>query len=118
MEDLLTLAVDAHGGMTRWDAIQTVTADLTIGGALWDLKGKTGILKEARYEADAWEEEIKGFLKGKDKTTVLEVARDGLHIELPRIGTADQRRITAALERLGWRRGKREGIARWWGLAE
>jgi hypothetical protein len=52
MEDLLTLAVDAHGGMTRWDAIQTVTADLTIGGALWDLKGKPGILKEARYEAD------------------------------------------------------------------
>src|ERR1700730_5889241 len=52
MEDLLALAVDAHGGMTRWDAIKTVTADLTIGGALWDLKGKTGILKEARYEAD------------------------------------------------------------------
>jgi predicted P-loop ATPase len=74
--------------------------------------------QEARYEADAWEEEIKRFLGGKAKTTVLEVARDGLHIELPRIGTADQRRITAALERLGWRRGKREGIARWWGLAE
>src|ERR1700738_5620038 len=52
MEDLLALAVDAHGAMRRWDAIQTVTADLTIGGALWDLKGKTGILKEARYEAD------------------------------------------------------------------
>src|ERR1700730_18145667 len=52
MEDLLALAVDAHGGMTRWDAIQTVTADLTIGGGLWDLQGKTGILKEARYEAD------------------------------------------------------------------
>jgi predicted P-loop ATPase len=70
--------------------------------------------QEARYEADAWEEEIKGFLGGKDKTTVLEVARNGLRIDLPRIGTADQRRITAALERLGWRRGKREGAARWW----
>jgi hypothetical protein len=52
MEDQLILAVDAHGGVTRWDAIQTVTAELTIGGALWDIKGKTGILKEARYEAD------------------------------------------------------------------
>lgn len=70
--------------------------------------------QEARYEADAWEEEIKGYLRGKDKTTVLEVARDGLKIELPRIGTADQRRITAALERLGWGRGKRAGLARWW----
>ena len=70
--------------------------------------------QEARYEADAWEEEIKCFLKGKIKTTVLEVARDGLYIELPRIGTADQRRITAVLERLGWVRGKRGGTARWW----
>jgi predicted P-loop ATPase len=70
--------------------------------------------QEARYEADAWEEEIKGFLKGKSKTTILEVARDGLKIELPRIGTADQRRITTALERLGWGRGKRAGTARWW----
>jgi predicted P-loop ATPase len=70
--------------------------------------------QEARYEADAWEEEIKGFLKGQNKTTVLDIARDGLKIELPRIGTADQRRITAALERLGWGRGKRAGAARWW----
>ena len=70
--------------------------------------------QEARYEADAWEEAIKGFLTGKKKTTVLEVARDGLDIELPKIGTADQRRITAALERLGWGRGKRAGITRWW----
>ena len=55
-----------------------------------------------------------GFLAGKQRTTVLDVARQGLRIELPRIGTADQRRITAALERLGWARGKRVGAARWW----
>jgi predicted P-loop ATPase len=54
--------------------------------------------QEARYEADAWEEEIKGFLKGKSKTTVLEIARDGLKIELPRIGTGKQRgRVTRLL---------------------
>jgi predicted P-loop ATPase len=70
--------------------------------------------QEARYEVDAWEEEIMGFLEGKQRTTVLDVARQGLRIELPRIGTADQRRITAALERLGWARGKRVGAARWW----
>jgi predicted P-loop ATPase len=70
--------------------------------------------QEARYEADAWEEEIRSFLAGKQRTTVLEVAQHGLKIELPKIGTADQRRITAALERLGWTRGKRAGAARWW----
>ena len=67
----------------------------------------------ARYEADAWEEKIEGFLAAKQKTTVLEVARNCLEIELPRIGTADQHRITAALERLGWKRGKRDEKARW-----
>jgi predicted P-loop ATPase len=70
--------------------------------------------QEVRYEVDAWEESIGTFLADKRRTTVLEVARDGLHIDLPRIGTANQRRITAALERLGWSRGKREGAARPW----
>ncbi len=31
--------------------------------------------QEARYEADAWEEEIRSFLAGKQRTTVLDVAK-------------------------------------------
>ncbi len=60
--------------------------------------------QEARFEADAWEEMIAKYLTGKSKVTVSEVARDGLHIETARINTSDQRRITAAMERLGWKR--------------
>ena len=62
----------------------------------------------ARYEADAWEQAIGEFLirQHADYTTILEVARDGLGLLTPRIGTYDQRRIAAALERLGWERGK------------
>jgi predicted P-loop ATPase len=63
--------------------------------------------QEARYESDAWEEAIERYLTGVDRTTVLEVARKGLSIDMPKIGTADQRRISAALERLGWRRAPR-----------
>jgi predicted P-loop ATPase len=70
--------------------------------------------QEARYEADAWEDAIRDFLAGKQRVTVLEVAHDGLHIDVPRLGTADQRRITAVLERAGWGHGKRAGQARWW----
>ena len=61
--------------------------------------------QEARYEADAWEEAIASFVQPKARTTILEVARDGLKIETPKLGTADQRRITAILERLCWQRG-------------
>ena len=67
-----------------------------------------------RYEADSWEENIGKYL---DKHTIGEIAEDALGIEPKRIGTADQRRIAAALEQLGWRRLKRTGQARWWGKA-
>ena len=39
--------------------------------------------------------------------TILQVAVHGLGFDKPKLGTADQRRIGAALERLGWSRGAR-----------
>jgi predicted P-loop ATPase len=68
----------------------------------------------ARYEADAWEETIATYIEIKSKVTVGEVAR-ALGIETARIGTADQRRIAAALERLGWRRERADGKTDWQG---
>jgi predicted P-loop ATPase len=67
-----------------------------------------------RYEADAWEEEIAKYLEnraaeGVVQATIGEIAKDGLKIETGRIGTADQRRIAACLEQLGWRRLKKDG---------
>jgi hypothetical protein len=35
--------------------------------------------------------------------------RDTLFLETPRIGTAEQWRIAAVLEMIGWKRAKREG---------
>jgi predicted P-loop ATPase len=60
--------------------------------------------QEARFESDAWQDIVSVWLVGKARTTVSEVARDALSIEAPRIGTADQRRIAAVLERMGWHR--------------
>ena len=68
--------------------------------------------QEARFEADAWEEAIAAFLIGKERVTVAQVAREGLHIDLPKIGTAEQRRVAATLQRLGW-----EPIRDWRGRA-
>jgi predicted P-loop ATPase len=69
----------------------------------------------ARYEGDAWEENIADYLKTQSKVTVGQVARDALHIETPRIGTADQRRIVAALGQLGWKRQPKDWQGRrWW----
>jgi predicted P-loop ATPase len=61
-----------------------------------------------RYEADAWEEKIAEYVGNKAKVTIGQVGLDGLGIEAPCLGTADQRRIAAALEQLGWRRLKKD----------
>jgi predicted P-loop ATPase len=71
----------------------------------------------ARYEADVWEENISSYLRTKTRVTVGEVARGALYFDTNRVGTADQRRITTAMESLGWRR-ERDGTdsqgKRWW----
>lgn len=78
-------------------------------GARWwpdDVFERTHIKpqQDARFEADAWEDAIRRFLQGRSEVTVGEVAKEGLNIETQRIGTADQRRIMAAMEHLGWHR--------------
>jgi hypothetical protein len=42
MTDLLTLAIDAHGGWDRWQKLSKMTVRAGIGGALWAVKGHPG----------------------------------------------------------------------------
>jgi predicted P-loop ATPase len=68
-----------------------------------------------RYEADTWEETIGAFIEVRTKVTIGEVAREALRIDTARIGTADQRRVAAALEQLGWKRLPKDWKGnRWW----
>jgi predicted P-loop ATPase len=69
----------------------------------------------ARYEADVWEEKIAEYLCSRSKVTVGDVAEHGLYMQTQRIGTADQRRIAAAMVRLGWKRGREDGKTDWQG---
>jgi len=71
----------------------------------------------ARYEADVWEENIATYLANKidGRVTVGQVAREVLGIETPKIGTAEQRRIAAAMEQIGWRRERPDGKTDWQG---
>ena len=60
--------------------------------------------QDDRFEPDPWEQMIRAHLETVSRTTVGEIARSALQIETPRIGTTEQRRIAAILERLGWHR--------------
>ena len=70
--------------------------------------------QDARYEADAWEQLVAAYLAGKERVTVMGVAREALSIEVPKLGTAEQRRISGVLEHLGWVRGERSNGIRWY----
>jgi predicted P-loop ATPase len=59
--------------------------------------------QDARFEADAWEEVIKAYVRGLQRVSVGEIAKNALQMETARIGTADQRRIGSVLHSLGWK---------------
>jgi hypothetical protein len=51
MNDLLELALEAHGGLKRWSQLTTVKASLSITGKLWQLKAQPDALKDVVVEA-------------------------------------------------------------------
>jgi len=90
------------------------------GEAWWPDKDfeRTHIMpqQQARYEVDAWEENISKWLDQNepDEITITQVAMGALGLSTERTGRAEQNRIMASLETLGWRRAKRrEGVRPW-----
>jgi predicted P-loop ATPase len=72
----------------------------------------------SRYEGDIWEENVRTYLSLKTNATISQVAREAIGLEIPRIGKADQNRISAILETLGWHRLRKDWEGRrWWGKA-
>jgi predicted P-loop ATPase len=72
--------------------------------------------QDQRFEADVWEEAIREYLRTHSEVLIGEIARDALGFVTNRIGRADQNRIIAILDRLGWqRRPKKDWKGNiWW----
>jgi hypothetical protein len=47
---LLKLAVEAHGGLSAWEKLQGLRANVSVGGALWDLKHTPGLFAKINVE--------------------------------------------------------------------
>jgi hypothetical protein len=52
MENLLKMAIDAHGGLDRWKQFEKIRIHMKLGGALWALKGQDGVISDTYFEAD------------------------------------------------------------------
>jgi predicted P-loop ATPase len=70
--------------------------------------------QDARFEDDAWQQPVAEFVAAKDRTTVMEVARDGLHIDTGKVSKVEQARIKAALHQLKWRQGSKTNAGTIW----
>ena len=58
MNELLKLAVDAHGGEQRWEQISRFRAAASITGAIWALKGKPGLLDGVVLEGETRDQRL------------------------------------------------------------
>lgn len=52
MKNLLDTAIEAHGGSDRWRQLDRLTAHVSIGGAMWHLKGWPDVFADASVDID------------------------------------------------------------------
>jgi hypothetical protein len=58
LPDLAELAIEAHGGLERWNRFTTVTVHGINGGVLWGAKGKAGVLDDVTITVDLRNEKV------------------------------------------------------------
>jgi hypothetical protein len=75
MNDLLEFAVEAHGGLGRWNQLSFVKADVSITGAIWAVKGQPDVLKDVQLEAKLHEQELMMHLSGKNRRNIFTAQR-------------------------------------------
>jgi hypothetical protein len=75
MNDLLSLAIKAHGGMDRWNTVTSVEITASITGAIWYAKSKPDVLKNVVMTADTRTERLTTVFPGQDKRSTFEPAR-------------------------------------------
>jgi hypothetical protein len=56
--DLLETVTEAHGGLERWNQLDTISARLIQGGVLWAAKGQAGVLDDVVVTASLHEERV------------------------------------------------------------
>jgi hypothetical protein len=75
MNDLLQVAVNAHGGLSRWNQLKRVNANLSTTGAVFQVNGKFDVLKDVSIEAELHKQRLSTHLNGQGTRTIFEPNR-------------------------------------------
>ena len=75
MNDLLQQAVNAHGGLKRWNEISRITVAASITGVIWFVKSQGDYLKDVVMAVDTTKERLITDFPGQDKRFLFEPNR-------------------------------------------
>jgi hypothetical protein len=81
MNDLLKLALDAHGGLDRWKKVKAIKLTASITGAIWYVKGKGDFLKNVVLTAETGNERLTVDFPGQDRRAIFEPERVTIETE-------------------------------------
>jgi hypothetical protein len=73
--DLLKLAVEAHGGLDRWNKVKAMKVAASITGAIWFVKSKGDVLKNVVLTVETRNERLIVDFPGQDKRAIFEPNR-------------------------------------------
>src|SRR6266849_6562963 len=77
--DLAKLAIEAHGGLERWNSFTTLSVHGIDGGVLWGAKGKSGVLDDVMVTVDLRNERVSHWPFGsRDRRSRFEPQRVAL----------------------------------------
>ena len=75
MNELLNLAITAHGGLDRWNKVKAIKVAASITGAIWYVKGRPDVLKNVVLTAETRSERLIVDFPGQDKRAFFEPRR-------------------------------------------
>ncbi len=75
MNELLQLAVKAHGGLERWNKVAAIKVAASITGGIWWVKGKGDVLKNIVMSAETKRERLVTEFPGQNKRSFFEPDR-------------------------------------------
>ena len=58
LDNLLKIAIEAHGGLNAWNQFESLRASVSIGGALWDQKQLPGLFNNSRIDLKLRQQQV------------------------------------------------------------
>src|SRR5438128_12082244 len=72
MNELLAIALDAHGGLDRWNKLKGLIAGMSISGSTWVIKGQPYLFNNIRIEMPLREQHMVTHLVGQGRNLIFD----------------------------------------------